>query len=70
MDPLLSRLAESVAGAHSLEQLARPLLALLQGVTGLDSVYLTRIDEAAGSQRILFAENAGALRIEEGAEFA
>ena len=66
MDHLLSRLAESVVGAHSLEQLTRPLLALLQEVTGLESVYLTVVDEQAGVQRILYALNSGRLRVEEG----
>lgn len=66
MDNLLYRVAESVTAAHSLEQLARPLLEVLQGITGLESVYLTEVDEAAGEQRILFARNQGRLRIDEG----
>ena len=43
--------------AQSLEQLVRPLLELLQEVTGLDSTYLTRIDEDSGTQQISHAYN-------------
>ncbi|MCB1609058.1 MAG: sensor domain-containing diguanylate cyclase [Xanthomonadales bacterium] len=63
---MLARLAESVAGAHSLESLARPLLVLLQEITKMESVYLTQVDENSCEQRILFANNVGALQIGEG----
>jgi diguanylate cyclase len=68
MDVLLDRLAESFATAEDLEGLTRPLLELLQAVTGLDSTYLTTIDEGQGVQRILFSRNAHQLRIPEGLE--
>jgi diguanylate cyclase len=68
MDVLLDRLAESFATAEDLEGLTRPLLELLQAVTGLDSTYLTSIDEGQGVQRILFSRNAQQMRIPEGLE--
>lgn len=66
MHPMLSQLAESVTEARSLESLTRPLLELLQAVTGLESTYLTTIDELAGVQRILYARNTRELQIPEG----
>lgn len=68
MELMLERLSESVASAESLEQLARPLLEMLEIVTGLESVYLTSIDEAAGIQFVDFARNSGELQIAEGLE--
>ncbi|SAL34791.1 PAS/PAC sensor-containing diguanylate cyclase [Caballeronia turbans] len=68
MELMLERLSESVASAESLEQLTRPLLEMLEIVTGLESVYLTSIDEAAGIQFVDFARNSGELRIDEGLE--
>ncbi|HNQ09669.1 MAG TPA: diguanylate cyclase, partial [Giesbergeria sp.] len=44
MDPLLSRLSDSLASARSLEDLTRPLLEMLEEVTRMESTYLTRID--------------------------
>jgi len=61
-------LADSVTGAQSLEELVRPLLELLQAVTGLESTYLTRIDAAAGVQHVVYARNALRLQIPEGLE--
>jgi len=64
----VSLLADSVAGAHTLEELVRPLLELLQAVTGLESTYLTRIDTAAGIQHVVYARNTMRLQIPEGLE--
>lgn len=50
-------LADSLRDARSLEELVRPLLELLQAVTGLDSTYLTRVDEDVGTQQITHAFN-------------
>ncbi|MGM0767287.1 MAG: GGDEF domain-containing protein [Pseudomonadota bacterium] len=66
MDFLLSHFARSLSGAENLEQLTRPILLLLQRLTGLESTYLTVIDEAKGTQTILYSENSGGLRIPEG----
>ena len=66
MDTILGRLADSVARADSLESLTRPLLELLEAVTGLESTYLTRIDFEAGVQQVLYARNTRRLEIPEG----
>ncbi len=52
----------------SLEDLVRPLLAVFEELTGMDSSYLTRIDADAGVQRILYARNRGGLVLQEGLE--
>lgn len=62
----LGRLAASVGQARTLEELVRPLLELLQAVTGLESTYLTAIDSEAGQQYILFSRNTSWLDIPEG----
>ena len=64
----VGRLADSLNGAQSLEELVRPLLELLQAVTGLESTYLTRIDSAAGIQHVVYARNTRRLQIPEGLE--
>lgn len=66
MDEQLKNLAASVSRARSLEQLARPILELLQRITRLESTYLTIIDEVRGVQRVLFARNSGSIEIPEG----
>ena len=66
MDILLSQLAESVSAAEDLEGLTRPLLELLEAITGLESTYLTTIDEQRGVQHILFARNSRQMQIPEG----
>ncbi len=66
MTPLLEQLSGSVSTARTLEDLTRPLLEMLSAVTGLESTYLTSIDEAQGTLRILHARNAGTLQIPEG----
>ncbi|RYF24499.1 MAG: sensor domain-containing diguanylate cyclase [Comamonadaceae bacterium] len=66
MNQLLEHLSESVSTARSVEELTRPLLEMLEAVTGLESTYLTSIDEAQGLQHVLYARNAGALQIPEG----
>lgn len=67
MDVALAEISASVTQARSLEELARPLLQMLQTVTGLESTYLTRVDHATGLQQVLFADNSRELQIPEGA---
>ncbi len=62
----LRRLSDAVLDAQDLESLTRPLLELLEAISGLESTYLTTIDEAAGIQRILFSRNSSKLQIPEG----
>ncbi|WP_310591177.1 hypothetical protein [Paraburkholderia sp. DHOC27] len=44
MEEKLESLSRTVATADSLEALTRPLLEMLEVVTGLESTYLTSID--------------------------
>lgn len=64
-DELLERITASVTGARSLEALTRPFLTMLAEATGLDSTYLTIIDNEAGTQKILFAHNTKTMHIPE-----
>ncbi|MBN9340733.1 MAG: GAF domain-containing protein, partial [Comamonadaceae bacterium] len=68
MDALLGSLAHSLDRARSVEELARPLLQLLETVTGLESTYLTLIDLEHDVQRVLYARNTRQLHIPEGLE--
>ena len=70
MDALLGSLAHSLDRARSVEELARPLLQLLETVTGLESTYLTLIDLEHDVQRVLYARNTRQLHIPEGLEVA
>ncbi len=66
MEDALRRLVDSVSNTNDLENLVRPMLELLEAVTGLGSTYLTMIDERAGLQHILYSRNTSALQIPEG----
>ena len=68
-DPDLGRLAAAVAGSQDLQTLTRPLLQLLQEITGLESTYLTLIDPTAGEQVLAYTHNIGAIDLPEGATF-
>jgi diguanylate cyclase len=58
-------IAESVSRARTLEELVRPLLEALETLTGMESTYLTSIDEDAGVQHVLYSRNSRQLRIPE-----
>ena len=66
MDSLLNQLAASVSNAEDLEGLTRPILQLLETVTGLESTYLTTVDAQRGVQHILYSRNVRELQIPEG----
>ena len=66
MDSLFARLSDSVTTARTLQDLTRPLLELLEAVTGLESTYLTTVDLAEGLQHVLYARNSHELQIPEG----
>jgi diguanylate cyclase len=66
MDSLLAHLSDSIAAAQSLEDLTRPLLEMLEAVSGFESTYLTLIDFERGVQKILFSRNVQELLIPEG----
>lgn len=63
---LFGALVATISHAHTLEALTRPLLELLQMVTGLESTYLTRLDEPAGTLSVLYARNTHRLTVPEG----
>ncbi|KQW51541.1 MULTISPECIES: sensor domain-containing diguanylate cyclase [unclassified Roseateles] len=66
MDSFFAQLSESVSRARTLEELTRPLLEMLEAVTGLESTYLTTIDVAEGLQHVVYARNSRDLQIPEG----
>lgn len=66
MEPVLDQLSRTVAAAKTLEDLARPMLEMLEEVTGLESTYLTTIDLERGEQSVLFSRNVAELQISEG----
>ena len=66
MEAVLNRLADTVSAARDLDSLTRPLLELLETVTGMESTYLTSINLDAGEQHIEMSRNAGAMQIPEG----
>lgn len=70
MDRILQALSLQVTGARDLESLTRPLLEMLEAVTGLESTYLTEIDLGHDTQHIRYARNAADLQIPEGASVA
>lgn len=61
----LGNIADAVSKAGTLEALVRPLLEVLESVTGMESTYLTSIDEAESRQTILYARNSRELLIPE-----
>ena len=66
MDSLIARLSESLSSAQTLEALTRPMLEMLEAVTGCESTYLTSIDIEAGLQRVVVSRNSKQMQIPEG----
>ncbi len=66
MENFTEKLALAVAESDDLESLVRPLLELLEAVTGLESTYLTSIHLEKSVQSILFARNSKELTLPEG----
>lgn len=66
MEPLLDALSVTVTTAKTLEELTRPLLEMLESVTGMESTYLTTIDLQQSVQQILYARNVSNMQIPEG----
>lgn len=63
---ITTQFAAVLGGAEDLESLTRPMLEMLQAVTGLESTYLTTVNEAEGTQRILYSRNTEKMQIPEG----
>lgn len=66
MDIIVTQLVESLHSARSTEQLVRPLLEMLNNITGMESTYLTTIELDKGKQTVKYARNIGPLAIPEG----
>ncbi|MDA8523221.1 sensor domain-containing diguanylate cyclase [Acidovorax sp. NCPPB 4044] len=66
MNPLLEQLSASVSADQTVEGLTRPLLEMLEAVTGMESTYLTSVDEERGLQQVLYARNSRSMQIPEG----
>ena len=64
LDPF-ALMADSIATARTLEELVRPMLEVLEAFTGMESTYLTSVDESAGVQHVLYARNTRQLQIPE-----
>lgn len=67
-DALLNKLADVLTDKQDLETLVRPLLELLEGVTGLESTYFTTINSEKNSKTIVYSRNTQQLNIPEGLE--
>lgn len=65
---MLVDLATSVVAATDLETLTRPILALLNQLTGMESTYLTSIDLGRHTQKVLYSQNTSELQIPESLE--
>jgi len=70
MDALLDHLSSTVTSANTLEELTRPLLEMLESITGMESTYLTTIDLQHSVQHILYAGNASTMQMPEGLSVA
>lgn len=66
MDNLIDQLSVTVTSARTLEELTRPLLEMLESVTGMESTYLTTVDLQHSVQEILYARNVGTMQLPEG----
>lgn len=66
IDGILERLAGVVSESTAVDSLVPQLLELLISVTGMDSVYLTRVDSDREVQVVLHARNEGPLNVPEG----
>ncbi|WP_322104264.1 GGDEF domain-containing protein [Paraburkholderia sp. J41] len=66
MDETIERLSQGLADADSLESLVRPILEMLEVLTGLESTYLTSVDFSREVQTVVYALNTGANGVPEG----
>lgn len=65
-DNFLDKLATTIADSQDMESLARPLLAILQEITGLESTFLTSVDLQRNELTLVYTHNTGSLQIPEG----
>ena len=69
MQKLLDAFSHFNPSGTSLEELARPILEILEASLELESTYLTSINETDGVQSVLFSRNSRQLQIPEGQSF-
>ncbi|WP_028222954.1 GGDEF domain-containing protein [Paraburkholderia oxyphila] len=62
----LERPSRSPASAGDLETLVRPILEMLEALTGLESTYLTTIDFNREVQTVVYSRNSGKIDVPEG----
>lgn len=65
-DFILARVSETLAQGNTLESLVRQLLEMLEMVTEMESTYLTKVDNDARLQHIVYSRNSKQLAIPEG----
>ncbi|TVP89859.1 MAG: sensor domain-containing diguanylate cyclase [Pseudomonadaceae bacterium] len=65
-DDVLNKLAATINASQDLESLTRPLLEILQEISGLESTYLTSVNAGLSEQRVVYAYNSGSMLIPEG----
>ncbi|QUG76755.1 diguanylate cyclase [Erwinia sp. E602] len=65
-DNFIERISTALGSEKTLEGFVRQLLEMLELVTGMESTYLTRIDDDRVEQHILFARNSQQMQIPEG----
>lgn len=65
-DFILARVSETLSKEQSLESLVHQLLEMLEMVTDMESTYLTKIDDDARLQHIVYSRNTKQLNIPEG----
>lgn len=65
-DNFLDKLATTIADSQDLESLARPLLSILQEITGLESTFLTSVDLQRNELTLVYTHNTSSLKIPEG----
>ncbi|GGD01722.1 sensor domain-containing diguanylate cyclase [Halopseudomonas salina] len=65
-DNFLDKLATTITDSQDLESLARPLLAILQEITDLESTFLTSVDLQRNELTLVYTHNTSSLQIPEG----
>ncbi|HZQ28341.1 MAG TPA: EAL domain-containing protein, partial [Acidimicrobiales bacterium] len=63
---VMNAVQSSMTGDGTLEGVTRPLLVEVCRMTGMESAYLTRIDEEAGTQEVIHVNNSGKMQVPEG----
>ena len=66
MNETLERPSQSLKGAGNLEAIVRPVLEMLEVLTGLESTYLTSIDFAQEVETVVYSRNSDKVDVREG----